>query len=54
VIVIWSSSVSTARHSREWFAGDAGPLPGSHRSVGPARALLPRRPDPYNANDNVM
>ena len=54
VVVIWSSSVSIARHSREWFAGGDGPLPGSRRPVGPARALLPQCPDPYNANDAAV
>ena len=31
-----------------------GLLPGSRRPVGPARTLLPRCPDPYNANDAAV
>ena len=56
VVVIWSSSVSTARSGPAVTGARAvlGLLPGSRRPVNPVRALLLRCPDPYNANDDVV
>ena len=57
VVVIWSSSVSTARRGSAVTGARA--VQGSTArltpaGVGPARALLPQRPDCYNANDAAV